>query len=448
MINLHRKAYEKLLLWKRQENGASAMLVEGARRVGKSYLVKRFAENEYQSHIYIDFSNVEKEIIDLFENEMTQLDMFFLKLQTFYGVQLIARNSCIIFDEVQLYPRARQMIKHLVADGRYDYIETGSLISIKQNVENILIPSEEDSMQLNPLDFEEFLIALNEEMLLNYIQECFRNKVPLGDALHRKAMNLFRLYMIVGGMPQAVEKYCETKNLSEVNIVKERILRLYRNDIGKFAKGYETKVMSIFDEIPEQLTKHEKKFSLAALSKNARFREYEDAFIWLAESKVVNHCYNSTDPNVGINLNTERMTMKCYMADTGLLITHAIEDGTVLGEEVLKAIMFDQVGINEGMFLENVVAQLLVAGGHKLFFYSRVDKEDFHNNIEIDFLIRSGKKICPVEVKSGEYKKHTSIDRFSKKYSNKVGEKYIVYAKDLKKDGEVICIPVYMAFYL
>ncbi len=406
------------------------------------------AEKEYQAYIYIDFSDVRKEILDVFENESYDLDLFFLKMESFYGVQLKKRDSCFVFDEVQMYPKARQMIKHLVADGRYDYIETGSLISIKQNVESIVIPSEEDSMQLNPLDFEEFLMAFGEEPLLEYIRKCFAETKPLGDLLYRKALNYFRQYMIVGGMPQAVLKYCESKNLSEVNVVKQRILKLYRQDILKFAKGYESKVSSIFDEIPSQLTKHEKKFTLASLNKNARFREYEDAFMWLSESKIVNHCFNSTDPNIGINLNTDRLTLKCYMADTGLLITHAIEDGMFLEEEVLKAVMFDRLGINEGMLLENVVAQLLVSKGHRLFFFSKVDKEDFHNNIEIDFLVRDRKKICPVEVKSGPYKKHTSLDRFGTKYSNKVGKKYIVYTKDLSKDGDVICVPVYMAAYL
>ena len=446
-MKLKRKAYHEMLKWKEEAQGTSALLIEGARRVGKSYLAQSFAEKEYQSSIYIDFANVQKELIDVFENESNDLALFFLKLETFYGVKLEKRKSCIIFDEVQMYPRARQMIKYLVADGRFDYIETGSLISIKQNIESILIPSEEEVLQLNPLDFEEFLMSFQEEQLMNYIRECFRNEKPLGDLLHRKAMNFFRQYMIVGGMPQAVLKYHENRNLSEVHKIKKRILRLYRQDMVKYAKGYQSKVLAIFDEIPAQLTKHEKKFTLASLGKQARFREYEDAFMWMSESKIVNHCYNSTDPNVGINLNTERTTLKCYMADTGLLITHAIDDGTFLEEEVLRAVMFDRIGINEGMLLENIVAQLLVAGGHKLFFYSKVDKEDFHNNIEIDFLVRNKKKICPIEVKSNAYKKHTSLDRLGEKFSDKVGKKYIVYTKDLAKDGDVVCVPVYMAAY-
>lgn len=447
-MELKRKAYNELLRWKKESNGASAILIEGARRVGKSHLAQTFAKREYDSHIYIDFSDVRKEILDVFENESYDLDLFFLKLEAFYGVKLKKRGSCIIFDEVQMYPRARQLIKHLVADGRFDYIETGSLISIKQNVENIVIPSEEDAIQLNPLDYEEFLLSFGEEQLLEYIRKCFDEKKPLGELLHRKALNYFRQYMIVGGMPQAVLKYHESKNLSEVNVVKQRILRLYRQDISKYATGYESKVLAIFDEIPSQLTKHEKKFTLASLNKSARFREYEDAFMWMSESKVVNHCFRSTEPNVGINLNTDRATLKCYMADTGLLITHAIEDGTFLEEEVLKAVMFDKIGINEGMLLENVVAQLLVSSNHRLFFYSKTDKEDFHNNIEIDFLVRDKKKICPIEVKSGNYKKHTSLDRFASKFSDKVGKKYIVYLKDLSKDGDVFCVPVYMAAYL
>lgn len=439
-MDFNRKAYRKLLEWKQTSKGESAMLIEGARRVGKSYLSRRFAEKEYDSYIYLDFANIEKEIIDLFENEMSNLDFFFLKLQSFYGVQLKKRNACIIFDEVQRYPRARQMIKYLVADGRYDYIETGSLISIKQNVQDIVIPSEEEAIQLNPLDFEEFLCALGEQLLAEYIKECFEKKVALGEALHRKALNLFRLYMIVGGMPQSVDKYCETKNLEDVHRVKQRILRLYRENISKFAKGYESKVLAIFDEIPFQLTKHEKKFSLASLNRNARFREYKDSFMWLSESKIVNHCFNSTEPTLGINLNVDRLTLKCYMADTGLLIAQAIEDGTVLEEEVLRAIMFDRVGINEGMFVENIVAQMLVASGHKLFFFSRVDKTDYHNNIEIDFLIRDKKKICPIEVKSGAFKKHTSIDRFVRKYSDKTDTSYIICMKDLLKEENVIQI--------
>lgn len=443
-MEMKRKAYEKLREWKDGSRGETAILIEGARRVGKSYLALQFAKNEYESCLYIDFANLKNHVLDVFESDKTDFDIFFMKLSLIYGVELVRRKSCVIFDEVQMYPPARQLIKYLVADGRYDYIETGSLIGIRQNIENIVIPSEEERLSLYPFDFEEFLEAMGEGMLSGYIRECFKKKKAMGEALHRKAMNLFRQYMVVGGMPQAIVRYAESKDLKAVSAIKQRILQLYREDIAKFAKGYESKVRAIFDEIPEQLTKHEKKFTLSSLGKNARMREYEDSFIWLAESKVVNHCYLSTEPSVGMYLNTERTSMKCYMGDTGLLITQACDTGTVLEEEVLKAVMFDRVGINEGMFMENVVAQMLTASGHRLFFYSKVDKEDFHNNIEIDFLIRERKKICPVEVKSDSYKKHTSLDRMAEKYGDKTGTRYIVYTKDLKKDEDIVCIPVYM----
>ncbi len=447
-MELKRKAYHKLLEWKKKSDGETAMLIEGARRVGKSFLALQFARKEYESFLYIDFANLKDNVLDVFEADKTDFDTFFMKLSLLYGVRLIRRKSCVIFDEVQMYPPARQLIKYLVADGRYDYIETGSLISIRQNIENIVIPSEEERMSLCPFDFEEFLDAMGEGILSDYIRECFDKKQMMGEALHRKAMNLFRQYMIVGGMPQALVKYVETKDLEAVSAVKQRILQLYREDIPKFARGYESRVRAIFDEIPEQLTKHEKKFKLASLGKHARMREYEDSFMWLEESKVVNHCYLSTEPSVGIYLNTDRACMKCYMGDTGLLITQACDTGTAVEEEVLKAIMFDRVGINEGMFLENVVAQMLVASEHHLFFYSKTDKKDFHNNIEIDFLIRDKKKICPIEVKSDSYKKHTSLDRFMEKYSARLGTAYIVYTKDLRKDGNILCIPVYMTGYL
>ncbi len=443
-MELKRKAYGKLVKWKAKSCGETAMLIEGARRVGKSFLAQQFAKNEYESFLYIDFANLKNHVLDVFESDKTDFDTFFMKLSLIYGVKLKRRRSCVIFDEVQMYPPARQLMKYLVADGRYDYIETGSLVGIRQNIENIVIPSEEERISLCPFDFEEFLDAMGEERLTEYIQECFKKKKAMGDALHRKAMNLFRQYMIVGGMPQAIVKYAESKDLQAVSAVKQRIIQLYREDIVKFAKGYESRVRAIFDEIPEQLTKHEKKFVLASLGKNARMREYEDSFVWLSESKVVNHCYLSTEPSVGMYLNTERNSMKCYMGDTGLLITQACDTGTVMEEEVLKAIMFDRVGINEGMFMENIVAQMLVASGHRLFFYSKTDKNDYHNNIEIDFLIREGKKICPIEVKSDSYKKHTSLDRLAEKYSTRLGTSYIVYTKDLKKDGDIVCIPVYM----
>lgn len=447
-MELYRKAYNDLLKWKKESNGSSAILVEGARRVGKSYLVKFFGEKEYKSCLIIDFTLFPKEIQDVFENEIYDFDLFFQKLSVFYNVPLYKRDSVIIFDEVQVYPKARQLIKHFVADGRYDYIETGSLISLKQNVENIVIPSEEEYLQMVPLDFEEFLLALGERELYAYMKECFVNMKPVGDGIHRRIMNLFRQYMIVGGMPQAVVEYINTKDFGSTDRVKRRILKIYRDDVSKFAKGYESKVLSIFDEIPAQLSKHEKKFKMSALSKSARFRDYEDSFMWLSEAKIVNVAFNSTDPHLGLNLYADRLTLKCYLADTGLLFSHVFYDNEGIDNDIYKSILFDKLGINEGMFMENVVSQMLVSEGHKLYFYSRVDRENRENTMEIDFLIKKNKKICPIEVKSSNYKSHASLDRFKKKFTKRIGDSYILYTKDLKIEDNIIYIPVYMTCLL
>lgn len=310
----------------RKLENVTALLIEGARRVGKSYIVEKFGQQEYKSYLLVDFSNVSRQVIDIFEEDSTDIGLFFTKLFVFYGVKLYPRESLIIYDEVQMYPRARQLIKHFVADGRYDYVETGSLIALKQNVENIVIPSEEEHITMYPLDFEEFLYAMGDEITADYIHSCYQSKKPLGEAIHRKTMNIFRQYMLVGGMPQAVLEYVNSKDFEKVDKVKRRILKLYRSDVTKFAKGYERKVLSIFDGIPSQLSKHEKKYAMSSISKDARFRQYEDSFMWLDEAKIINTCFNSTDPNVGLELNSERMTLKCYMADTGLLFSHAFSD--------------------------------------------------------------------------------------------------------------------------
>ncbi len=447
-MDLKRKIYTKLCQWKENSRGTTSILIEGARRVGKSYIAQRFGENEYETFLTVDFSNISKEILDLFEAESSNLDLFFTKLSVYYGIRLIPRKSLIILDEIQLCPTARQLIKHLVADGRYDYLETGSLITLRKNVETIVIPSEEDHIELFPLDFEEFLWAMGEETSGEYIRQCYENRQPLGQVLHRKVMNLFRQYMLVGGMPQALLKYLETRDFEQTDQVKRRILRLYRDDVTKFAKGYESKVMSIFDEIPSQLSKHEKKFTLASLGKEARFRQYEDAFIWLDESMVVNTCFNSTDPMVGLSLNSDRLTLKCYMADTGLLLSHTFYDDDTVDNEVYKAILFDRMGINEGMFMENMVAQMLRTSGHHLYFYSRYDKENSKNSMEIDFLIRKRRKICPIEVKSSAYKAHASLDKFRSKFGPRLDQAYIIYTKDLSLEDDILCLPIYMTYLL
>ena len=445
---LKRKIYAALVAWKNRSNGKTALLIDGARRVGKSYIAKEFAQNEYESHIIIDFGNAPKDVLDLFESDSADLDLFFAKLVLFYGTPLTNRKSLIVFDEVQQFPRARQLIKYLVADGRYDYLETGSLIRLKKNVQNIIIPSEEDHIEMFPMDFEEFLWAMGDEVTIPFLRQAFEAKKPLGDAVHRKIMNSFRQYLLVGGMPQSVLAYQNGKDFGASDEAKRSILRLYREDVYKFAAGYEDKVYAVFDEIPGQLSKKEKKYKLSAIDKNARLRSYEDSFIWLNEAMVVNTCFNATDPNVGLALSADHATQKCYMADTGLLVTHTFMDGAYTDNELYRAILFDKLDINEGMIMENIVAQMLRFNGHRLYFYSRCDNEHRENHMEIDFLIAEGKKIAPIEVKSGNYRSHSSLDKFRKKFSDKIGNSYILYTKDvLKKDG-ILHLPIYMAMFL
>ena len=444
---LKRKIYDDLLKWK-QKGGKTALLIDGARRVGKSYIAAAFAEQEYKSHIIIDFGNAPQDILDLFVNDSADLDLFFAKLAAFYSTVLYKRESLIVFDEVQQFPRARQLIKYLVADGRFDYLETGSLIRLKKNTENIIIPSEEEHIELFPLDFEEFLWAMGDEATALLIRKCFDAKQPLGAALHRKIMNDFRQYMLVGGMPQAVLAYIDGKNFAAADEAKRQILQLYRADVSKFAAGYEEKVYAVFDGIPGQLSKKEKKYTLASINKNARFRAYEDSFIWLNEAMIVNACFNATDPNVGLAISADHATQKCYLADTGLLVTQTFMDGAFTDNELYKAILFDKLDINEGMIMENIVAQMLRRNGHKLYFYSRSDPDHRENHMEIDFLITENKKIAPVEVKSGNYRSHASLDKFRKKFSRKIGASYILYTKDVMEKDGILHLPLYMAMFL
>lgn len=445
---MKRKIYDKLLEWKNQSNGSTAVLIDGARRVGKSYIVEEFGKNEYKSYIIIDFGNAPKDVLDLFIHDSANLDLFFAKLSAFYSKILYNRNSLIIFDEVQQFPRARQLIKYFIADGRYDYIETGSLIRLKKNVQDIIIPSEEEHIEMFPMDFEEFLWAMGDEVTFPLIKSCFENKTPLGQTLHRKVMNDFRQYVLVGGMPQSVCAYLKEKNFESSDVAKRRILKLYRDDVSKFALGYENKVFALFDNIPAQLSKKEKKYKLSSISKEARFRTYEDSFIWLHEAMIVNTCFNATDPNVGLTPLDNHTTQKCYMADTGLLVTHTFMDNTFTENELYRAILFDKLNINEGMIMENIVAQMLRTKGHKLYFYSRSDTDSRENHMEIDFLITEGKKIATIEVKSNNYMSHSSLDKFKNKFSSKIGNSYILYSKDVMiKDG-IIHLPFYMAMFL
>ncbi len=445
---LKRKIYDKMLEWKKQSHGETALMIDGARRVGKSFIVQQFAKAEYKSYILIDFGNAPQDILDLFMNESANLDLFFIKLSAFYSIPLYERQSVIIFDEVQQYPRARQLIKYFVADGRYDFIETGSLIRLKKNVQDIIIPSEEEHLELFPFDFEEFLWAMGDTVTVPLLKQCFDNRCELGAPLHRKVMNDFRQYLLVGGMPQAVMEYIKTKNFEAVDRVKRRILTLYREDVAKFAKGYEDKVFAVFDGIPAQLSKKEKKYKLSSISKQARFRDYEDSFIWLHEAMIVNTCLNATDPNVGLAISEDHTTQKCYMGDTGLLITLTFMDSSFTENDLYKAILFDKLAINEGMILENIVAQMLRYNGHKLHFYSRNDPVHRENHMEIDFLITEKRKVAPIEVKSGDYRSHSSLDKFRKKFSSKIGTSYILYTKDVMVKDGIVHLPVYMAMFL
>ncbi len=458
MASLRRKAYDKLLAWKNDSNGASAILINGARRVGKSYLAEEFARNEYDDYTIIDFSNIDPSVLTSFEDYNGNIGDFLNKLSVSIGRTMPERRSLIIFDEVQLYPKARQMIKFLVKDGRYDYIETGSLMSIRTNVENIVIPSEEEDLFLYPLDFEEFLWALGNETAMPYLRDCMEHLQPVGEKLHQTIMGLFRKYMIVGGMPQAVEAFVESNDFEKAESVKRRILTLYRKDIARFARGYEARVTGIFDTIPSELNRKEKSYRITSIGKNARNRDYEDAFLWLNDAMVVNTCVNATDPRIGLNMNLGMTKQKIYMADTGLLITKCLNDDEFVGDEVYKSLLLGKLGINEGMFAENVVAQCLKANGHNLFFYSRppspkgrsdgLDEDSWDSAIGIDFLIRQRRKICALEVKSSERIRHDSLDRFSSRFGKVLGQSYVLCTKDIKVEDGIVYLPLYTASLL
>ena len=447
---MRRKLYDRLKTWKEQSRGESALMIDGARRVGKSYLVEEFAKREYKSYILIDFNRVSEEVKGLFDQYLDHLDMFFLYLSNYAQTPLYERESLIIFDEVQLYPRARAAIKYLVADRRYDYIETGSLVSIKRNVADIVIPSEEEQVKLYPIDFEEFLWAMGNEMLMPFIRDCFETKRPLGQVMHRQAMDYFRQYMIVGGMPQAVAKYVETKSFADVDRVKRRILDLYRADIRKYAGLHSARVSSVFDQIPAQLQRHERRFTLSDLEEGARQRDYEAALFWLDEAMVVNMCYNATEPSVGLMLNQDRTTLKIYMADTGLLLSQSFSSEELVDEEIYKKILLDKLSFNKGMVIENIVAQMLRSAGHTLFFYSNPTRENAEDRMEIDFLITktgvtSRHNISPIEVKSGQRYTLTSLRKCIKKYDRDLATPYLIHPADLRISEEGITfLPLYM----
>ncbi len=446
---MKRKIYNQLIEWKKDGAGKTALLIDGARRVGKSYVAEEFAKAEYKSYLLIDFNQVDDEVKNLFQHYLTDLDTLFMYLSSYYNVTLYEHESLIIFDEIQMFPRARAALKYLVLDGRYDYLETGSLMSIKKNVKDIVIPSEERHIKMYPMDFEEFLWALGNDNIMEIIRNHFNDRKEMGQIMHRKAMDYFRQYLIVGGMPQVVQEFVNSKDFKKVDRIKRDILTLYRADIIKHATGYEMKVESIFDEIPAQLQKHEKQFKLSSLKKEARFREYEDALFWLDDSMISNICYNTTEPSIGLKLNMDRMTLKCYMGDTGLLISHAFDENGLVNEEIYKKILFGKLEVNEGMIMENIVAQMLSASGHKLYFYSNSSRDDKDARMEIDFLISKSKisnrhNISPIEVKSSKNYTLTSLRKFMKRYSEQLNEAYVLHMNDLKIEEGIIYLPLYM----
>lgn len=450
---LKRKIYNKLLDWKNNTHGTKAMLIEGARRVGKSTIAEAFARNEYSTFLIIDFAKKDAAVEDFFNSYLNDLDTLFMMLQAHYGVNLKERDALIVFDEVQMFPQARAAIKYLVADGRYDYLETGSLISIKENVRGIVIPSEERHVSMYPMDFEEFAWAMGEDLLIDYVKTCFNNRQPLERALHNKAMMLFKQYMLVGGMPKAVKAYIDNhKSFSAADAEKRDILALYREDIMKINARYRSKVLAIFDQIPGLLSMHEKRVVFKKIQEGSYAEQYEDTFFWLSDSMISNECFLCSDPHVGLSLNEVRTYIKCYLADTGLLVSHAFDENALLEEEVYKQILNDKLSMNEGMLYENAIAQMLTARGHKLYFYTHYSEEKHRNDIEIDFLISNNSKlkykINPIEVKSSKNYSIVSLKRFSEKFKDRIGECYIIHPKNLVLKEAIVCIPPYMAWML
>lgn len=448
-----RKIYSKLLEWKNECNGSKALLIEGARRIGKSTITLEFAKNEYDKYLLIDFSIVSDEVKEYFTKYINDLDYLFMLLFSEFKVSnLPKRKSLIIFDEVQFCPKAREAIKHLVKDGRYDYIETGSLISIKENVSDILIPSEERQIKMYPLDFEEFLWAMNEIELASLIKKHFNDKKELPQSLHEKAMLLFKEFILIGGMPQSLCAYIEnSKDFEKADKEKRDILSLYRNDIMKIKTSNRAKVLSIFDNIPGLLSQHEKRVVFKNIVPGSIAYQYEESFFWLDNSFITNNCFLCNDPNIGLSLNENRSYVKCYLGDTGLLTSHAFDENELMEAEIYKGILKGNLSLNNGMLYENAIAQSLVANGHRLFFYTHYSAEKHRNDIEIDFLISNKSKVnfklYPIEVKSGKNYSTISLERFVEKYKERIDVAYIIHPKNLSKlNDRIICIPSYMTF--
>ena len=439
-----RKIYSKLLEWKQESNGKTAILIEGARRVGKSTVAEEFAKREYKSYILIDFSKASKEVRELFE-DVSDLNYVFLRLQLIYKTDLHERDSVIIFDEVQLCPKARQAIKHLVQDYRYDYIETGSLISIQKNIKDILIPSEERKISMFPMDYEEFLWAIGDTTTSKLLESVFESRISVGEAVNRKLMRDFRLYMLVGGMPQAVNAYLETNNFRKVDEIKRDILKLYEDDFKKIDTS--GRISMLFDAIPAQLNTNASRYQVSSVLSGERAESVLGLIADMVDSKTVHIAYHANDPNVGLANAKDLRRFKLFLADTGLLTTLIFKDKDFTENIIYEKLLSDKLGVILGYVYENVVAQILTANGHALYYYTFLNEKTRHN-YEIDFLLSKKNKICPIEVKSSGYGIHKSLDAFSEKYSERILEKYLVYTKDLNKDKDIMMIPVYMLPFL
>ncbi|MGN0545082.1 MAG: ATP-binding protein [Acutalibacteraceae bacterium] len=443
--------YDRLVEWKKRDAGKTALLIEGARRVGKTSLVREFGKHEYKTVAFIDFFKAPKAVIKVFEDESDDIAILLKRLSATLGIRFYPRETLIVFDEVQFYPRARGLVKYLVEDGRYDYIETGSLISIRKNVNDIVIPSEERSLRLDPMDFEEFLWALGDEAAMPYAKDCFESVRPLGAGAADKIWKCWREYLLVGGMPQAVAEFVESRDFARVDATKRGILKLYRNDMAKAPAKDESKIAAIFDSMPSQLSRSggAKSYRLSELDKAARMREYEDAFHWLEEAHIVTRCVNTTDPSdAGLSKSEEYTTFKAFMCDTGLLTTHAFFDAGIRENSLYEAILEDRLGVNEGMLAENAVAQALRSRGRRLFFYSRANRDDRAERMEVDFLTSRDGKTSPIEVKSGDWRHHRSLDKFRAKFGERLGPSYILYTKDVMEKDGIIHLPLYMAMFL
>lgn len=439
-----RKIYDKLLEWKTESDGRTALLIEGARRVGKSTVVEEFAKNEYESYILIDFSRASKAVKELFE-DISDLDYLFLQLQLQYKVDLHERRSLIIFDEVQQCPLARQAIKALVADHRYDYVETGSLISIKRNVKDILIPSEERKISMYPMDHEEFLWAVGDTTTIPLLKKVFDSGKPVGAQIHRKLMRDFRLYMLVGGMPQAVNEYIETNNFRKVDQIKRNILNLYEDDLKKIDPT--GKLSSLFDAIPAQLNKNASRYQVSSVLNGERAENILESIAELKDSKTVLVSYHANDPNAGMSNNKDLGKFKLFLSDTGLFTTLMFKDRDFTENIIYEKLLNDKLSANLGYLYKNAVAQILTANGDALFYHTFMN-ESTRRNYEIDFILARKNKVCPIEVKSSGYKTHASLDAFSRKFSDRILDKYLIYTKDFAKDEDIFCLPIYLVQFL